>query len=734
MSSEQNELDMPQESLGVAGIYYVLFRRKWVILGGFLLGLVAAAGLYKVRAPLFQSTAKIMVKYVRDSRALNVDPASQDRSPITGSGSVLPTEGELLTSLDVAQETAEAVGIQRVVPGATNPAAAGFFVKSHVKVTISPQLDVITLQAQHNSPEVAQDILKQLIKAYMQKHDAVHGGIGGTAEALSKQRDQYRIAITNADAAIKVLKDSVGVFSIEEFKKTSADEESKLRQALNSTEADLAQKQAMLNQLQSSTATSAKGGTNRTAVRPRDEPPPSAVAREYASVLASIEKAQQYAAQLALTLTPSSPLTQANSNRLDAAEKRREQLEKEYPALLETPVTPAAALIAPPPVNPELDIRTQAALIPGLEARLQTLTRMLNDVQSKAKAVEAVEPQIVKLRRERDRFETLLTSIDAALQQRQLEQQMGTANIQGVQSPSIAVRDLMDLYKKMALALLFGIALGVGFAFFLELVVDQTLRRPQDMQKLPGTDYFLTIPSLRSSSDNLLAFDETHGKAVVKKGQGPNTPPKPDDVMQPYHEALRDRLVNYFEVRQMNHKPKMIALTSCHEGAGVSSVAVGLAASLSEIGDGNVLLVDMRGSAAHAFFDGKAACDLEQALGDEARIGALVQQRLYVVSGRAAQGSIERLSPRNFGEVVPKLKASDYEYIIFDMPPVSQTSVTPKVARFMDMNLMVIEAGKTSKEVATRASALLAESRAAVGTILNKRRRFVPQWLLQEFD
>src|SRR4030095_5816508 len=130
-------------------------------------------------------------------------------------------------------------------------------------------------------------------------------------------------------------------------------------------------------------------------------------------------------------------------------------------------------------------------------------------------------------------------------------------------------------------------------AFFLELVVDQSLRRPKDMQDLPGLLHFLTIPSLRSSSDPLLAFDEVHkskGKgALAKKGPVPNMPPQPDGAMQPYHEALRDRLVNYFEVRQMTHKPKMIALTSCHEGAGVSSVAVGLAASLSEIGDGNVL-------------------------------------------------------------------------------------------------------------------------------------------------
>ena len=49
----------------------------------------------------------------------------------------------------------------------------------------------------------------------------------------------------------------------------------------------------------------------------------------------------------------------------------------------------------------------------------------------------------------------------------------------------------------------------------------------------------------------------------------------------------------YFEVKNLPHKPKLVGVTSCGKGAGVSSIATGLAASLSETGEGNVLLVDM---------------------------------------------------------------------------------------------------------------------------------------------
>jgi Mrp family chromosome partitioning ATPase len=211
--------------------------------------------------------------------------------------------------------------------------------------------------------------------------------------------------------------------------------------------------------------------------------------------------------------------------------------------------------------------------------------------------------------------------------------------------------------------------------------------------------------------------------------------PAPDQEMKPYHDALRDRLVTYFDIRDMTHKPKLIAVTGCKEEAGVTSVASGLAASLSETGDGNVLLVDMRGQkgVAHAFARGKPACGLAEALENETRNSALVHENLYVVSAGSVDQKLQRIIPQQFSHFVPKLKASDYDYIIFDMPPVGQTSITAKVARFMDMVLMVIESEKTDRDVAKRAGDVLAESKASVAAVLNKRRRYVPAWLHQEF-
>ncbi len=87
---------------------------------------------------------------------------------------------------------------------------------------------------------------------------------------------------------------------------------------------------------------------------------------------------------------------------------------------------------------------------------------------------------------------------------------------------------------------------------------------------------------------------------------------------------------------------------------------------------------------------------------------------------------LTRALPKRFSQLVPKLKASDFDYIIFDMPPVSQISITPRLAGFMDMVLLVIESEKTHRDTVQRAAALLAQSKAHVGAVLNKTRNYVP--------
>ena len=142
--------------------------------------------------------------------------------------------------------------------------------------------------------------------------------------------------------------------------------------------------------------------------------------------------------------------------------------------------------------------------------------------------------------------------------------------------------------------------------------------------------------------------------------------------------------------------------------------------------------MNLEHGAAHDFYKGDLLCGLDEALETGKRDGARVQDNLYVVAEGTNSDKLPRFLPKRFSSLVPKLKASDYDYIIFDLPPISDISITPRLARFMDTILLVVESEKTDRDVVKRAAALMGESQKNINIILNQSRTYLPHRLQQE--
>ena len=200
--------------------------------------------------------------------------------------------------------------------------------------------------------------------------------------------------------------------------------------------------------------------------------------------------------------------------------------------------------------------------------------------------------------------------------------------------------------------------------------------------------------------------------------------------MRRYCDAIRDRLGLYFELNQLTHKPKLVGVASFSEAAGTSTLAAGLAASLSEMNDGKVLLVDVNlgPQEVHPFFKGKPAYPLTAALKPRTEI-ASASENLYLATVGSPNAGPAQLGLKKFFDMMPNLKASDFDYIIFDMPPLAQTSPTWGMSAFMDKLLLVVEAEKNSRETIKRGYEKLVAERNNVSVVVNKARSYVPKWL-----
>jgi Mrp family chromosome partitioning ATPase len=245
------------------------------------------------------------------------------------------------------------------------------------------------------------------------------------------------------------------------------------------------------------------------------------------------------------------------------------------------------------------------------------------------------------------------------------------------------------------------------------------------------------FPWLAANGHAKLPRKVTDGDAAVPPATMAVAEWNPTNYLQSHVEGLRERLITHFEVGNLGHKPKLVAVTACDEGAGVTTLAAGLTAALSKTGDGSALLVDMNtpDGKTHSFYKGKPGCGPSESTEIESTVEEETPKTMSLAAISPEMRKHDRLAqllPPSFNHLVPKLKATEYDYIVFDMPCVTQTSVTPRLASHMDIVLMVLESERTGQLPASRATTLMREARANVVAVLNKCRTYVPARLAHE--
>jgi uncharacterized protein involved in exopolysaccharide biosynthesis/Mrp family chromosome partitioning ATPase len=738
---QSHERQNQAAGLNLTDLYYIFFRHKWKIALFSAAGFLAAAVVYFAMPASYTSEASLYIRYILESRvpsAIAGDP--QTKTLDTGGANMINSEIEIIKSLDLAIQVAEAIGPEKILgkgSAQTNKYEAANAIRRGLTVGVPARSDILRIAFQGSNREIVQPVLSKLIDAYLLKHVEIHRNVGTFDDVLTQKTDALRSQLAQTEQDLRRAKTNAGVMSIEDSKKAYTEELSKIRQELFNTQAELAQRQAALAEHRKLLPGKAE--------TPSEKPAadfPSDKTEEYKSVCGRLDSYRRKEQELLAQYTEESPLVRGIRERIAAAEKTQKELEADYPKLIELRLASSKTGGA---VNDFSD-ENASIWITALEAKIKVLGSQLETRTAEAKAVNELEPAITELQRKRDLEETKYRHFSTSLEQTRFDELLGagkTSNISVAQTPCPPYREARELVKILSGLAIGGVVAGFALAFLIEFFLDPTVRRPTEVETRLHLPLFLTIPRLRRNGRPALPAPALPGADASGPGEaGAETGTNKKSEVVPWHakglatyyDALRDRLMTFFDAHNLTHKPKLIAVTGCGKGAGVTTIATGLAASLSETGDGNVLLVDMNTAqgAAHPFFKGKPGVSLADALGSDTRDNALVQENLYAVAERGNNGLLPSVLPRRFSSLVPKLKASDYDYIIFDMPPVSQISVTARLAGFMDTVLLVIESEKTDRDVAKRAVAMLAESKAEVCAVLNKNQRYVPDRLQQE--
>jgi Mrp family chromosome partitioning ATPase len=576
----------------------------------------------------------------------------------------------------------------------------------------------------------------------------MHQGVALFGGFLTNETTRLRSELARTEEELRNAKMKVGIISVDDAKKAYTEEMSKIRQDLLSAQTELAGRQAILKALTKDAAGNLEvTNTETTAMMPDDQ------VNAYKGICMRLDvlenKEQEFLTQQGFT--EENVLVKDVHGQITELQKQKKALEDKNPKLasLRIPVSISNGKDS----GTLIDLPTEYAEVAAVKSRIESLNSQSSQIWAEVTNFEKAEGTILELQQKRDLEQADLKYFAGTLEQNQINDALGVdkaSNISIIQSPSTPIKAWSKAFKKkVAMVAVGGVVFGLALAFLMEMFIDRSVRRPSEIETKLRLPLFISIPNigrnghsqrLQSSVGKHLQLNDaaSNGSALtISNASTGNVIPPWDRAhfLRPFYEGLRDRLIVHFEVRNLTHKPKMVAVTSCNKGAGVSSIAAGMAASLSETGDGNVLLVNMSGKqgAAQQFHKGDPSCDLDEALEVDTMKGALIGGNLYAATERADEKNPPSALPKRLRGLMPKLKASDYDYIIFDLPPVNQTSVTARLSGYMDMVLLVIESEKTNQDVVQRVNKLLEESKANVSTVLNKVRTYVPTQLHQEY-
>jgi uncharacterized protein involved in exopolysaccharide biosynthesis/Mrp family chromosome partitioning ATPase len=651
----------------LSDILFALFKRKWTIILCALVGIVAAATFYLFYPPVYESQAKLLVRYVLERSA--VDPIEGTRPSGTSSSDtakVIGAEIAILTSWDLAVQVAQAIGPKRLLPpadllakvahkiglnqpstAAKETAAAGV-VSSGLSAVSTKGSNIISVSYKNRDPQIAPLVLQELLSRYFIKHLEVHRS-AGAFDFVTQQTDQVRARLNQTEDALKALKDKTGITSLKDGLDALTNETVEARKQLNAAETDLLEQQALATQV-------------------------------------GKEKSKQW------------------KSKGSSSQKTQDSVK---------------------------------AQVAGTQAKVEAFKVRLRDIQQRTKQLSDLGPQIEELERRREMDETNYKYFAASLEKARVDEALDPSkmpNISAVQRPSPPMLET-KMRNKIALGLAGGgIALGIALALLRGLALNRTVGRPLQLETQLHIPLMLSIPYSNGRNGHLVlppSDSPANPGAPVRKPHHSNLAPwDAGHFMRRYCDAIRDRLGLYFELKHLTHKPKLVGVASFSKAAGTSTLAAGLAASLSETNDGKVLLVDVNlgPQEVHPFFKGKPAYSLNAALKQDRTIDS-ASQNLYLATVGSPNAGPAQLGLKRFFDMMPNLKASDFDYIIFDMPPLAQTSPTWGMAPFMDKFLLVVEAEKNNRAMIKRGYGKLVAARDNIDVVVNKARSYVPKWL-----
>ena len=257
------------------------------------------------------------------------------------------------------------------------------------------------------------------------------------------------------------------------------------------------------------------------------------------------------------------------------------------------------------------------------------------------------------------------------------------------------------------LAVLVGLVMGVGLAFFLEYL-DNTIKSPDDLEQYFKLPYLGPVPNFETINPQL-----AQPELIVLND--------PKSSTSEAYRGLRTSIL----FSTPDHSPRSLLITSAGPKEGKTITCANMSITMAQAGQ-KVLLIDcdMRRPRLHKMFNCEKNRGVSHILIGEVdwrrlKVSTSIPNLDLIPSGPIPPNPAELLGSDRMKAFLAEA-AKEYDRVIIDSPPLVAVTDSVLLARFVEGVILVIQAGVTSRDILSNSIRQLKDVQAHIlGAVLN---------------
>jgi succinoglycan biosynthesis transport protein ExoP len=684
----------------------VILKRKWTIISFTFIVLIATAVMTFTTSPIYRSTATLQInkenpQVVDFKEIFSINTTEMDYHQ---------TQYRILESRTLARRVIHSLKLSEHPEFLPKPKTAyqewkgkifafffGFFSSpkedsspsetkkeillinqflSRLKIEPIRNSLLVKIHFDSNYPELSAQVANAVAATYMQQNLEIRFITTEKAkEWLTGQLQDLKGKVERADEDLQIFGSKHDIISLEEKENVTMQRLTELNEALTKAESDRIAKEAIYRQIK---------GKNIDSLPPILENKLISDLKQ-----AYIQLEAQYVKQLE-TLKPDHPEMSRLKKQMEILKSR-----------LDGEISKIAAGIKN---DYESGLKREALLRQAFQ-------------QQKKKAMEMKEKAIQYniLKREADTNRELYRGLLQKMKEAGISAGITASNIQLVDQAELPISPYKPNKRlNLTLALIVGLFLGVGVAFFFEYL-DNSVKTPEDVEQLVRLPFFGLVPEISHERRRRVDRETSCPVELITFGH-------PRSMLSEAYRNIRTSILLSFSGKP----PKKIVISSPNPAEGKTTTAINTAIALSQTGT-RVLIIeaDLRKPKIHRIFEQENGMGLSNFLSGNAELDSVIKKTeipnlFYIPSGPLPPNPSELLGSSIFKGMIDSL-GEQFDHIVLDSPPILGFADSLVLSTSVDGIILVVQGGKTPRETLQQAKDVLSQVNARIlGVVINR--------------